>query len=191
MEGATVTIYDNSGRKKLIRRGTTDKNGVFISPKGFYNVEVSKGNSHIARSADFYFNENKEKPLPHASVLTDLSIYKPGDTVGFTLVGWTSLNHENKLLENKSSEVIMRDANWNPVDTLKISTDKWGRCSGKFVLPKDGLLGSYSIECRFADFPDAGSAGRCSFEVAEYKAPGFMVDIDSDSSASYTAKRHH
>lgn len=187
VEGATVTIYDNSGRKKLIRRGTTDKNGVFISPKGFYNVEVSKGNSHIARSADFYFNENKEKPLPHASVLTDLSIYKPGDTVGFTLVGWTSLNHENKLLENKSSEVIMRDANWNPVDTLKISTDKWGRCSGKFVLPKDGLLGSYSIECRFADFPDAGSAGRCSFEVAEYKAPGFMVDIDSDSSASYTA----
>lgn len=182
--GAQVKLYTDDG-KKVVKSLVTDASGAVTVPQGNYRIRASKGNNVKWQYSDFHVYNREERVVPFANILTDLSIYKPGDTVSFSLVGWTRDKHDNKLLKNKSLEVVLRDANWNPADTLTLTTDDWGRCNGSFKLPASGLLGSYSLQASFKDYPGV-NAGSRYFEVAEYKAPGFIVEVDSDSESSYT-----
>lgn len=184
IEGAQVKLYTDDG-KKVVKSLVTDASGAVTAPQGNYRIRASKGNNVKWQYCDFHVYNREEKVVPFANILTDLSIYKPGDTVSFSLVGWTRDKHDNKLLKNNSLEVVLRDANWNPTDTLTLTTDDWGRCNGSFKLPASGLLGSYSLQASFKDYPGV-NAGSRYFEVAEYKAPGFIVEVDSDSESSYT-----
>ena len=186
IEGATVGVYHNDRSSKLINTGKTDASGAYTAPDGNYRIRASYGNSVMWKWADFNHYKSDPKTEPKANILTDLAIYKPGDTVQFSLVGWTSLNHTNTLLKEKVVDVIMRDANWNPVDTLTLSTDSQGRCNGKFTIPKSGLLGTFSLSAVFKDFPNQRT-GNTSFQVSEYKAPGFLVVLDSDKETVFAA----
>lgn len=181
--GAEVKFYPDNSVKKVISRLFTDKEGCVAMPEGFLRVRASKGNSVIWQSSDFYYNKETSHKSKRASVLTDLSVYKPGDNVGFSVVAWTNEGHDNSLLKDAKLKVILRDANWNDIDTLQIITDEYGRSSGHFKLPESGLLGRYNICIGSAG--DNDIFGSQSFQVAEYKAPSFFVSFDTESSASY------
>lgn len=184
--GAEVGIYDNDNSRKFIKKGFTDADGCYSTPKGNYRLRAAYKGNVVWQWIDFHPYKSEEHVVAAANILTDLSVYKPGDEVNFVLVGWQRNRHTNSLLKNSEVSVVMRDANYNPVDTLVMNTDGNGRCSGKFTIPKSGLLGTYSLFATFKDFSN-NSISRQSFEVAEYKAPGFLVELDSESGASYNA----
>lgn len=186
IEGARVEIYSDRNPSRIVRSGLTDASGAFDAPEGFNQMKVRYGKSLFCRWVDFQVYENVEKASAEANILTDLSIYKPGDKVSFSLVGWTAMRHDSKLLKNAEVDVVMRDANGNPVDTLSLKTDEWGRCNGSFMIPKTGLLGNYSLSARFTNYPERDTR-RTYFEVAEYKAPGFLVTVDADDELVYEA----
>jgi len=186
IKGAEVGIYNNENSKKLIKKGVTDANGSYVAPKGNYRMRVSYNGNIVWQWIDFHPYKTDDKTVASANILTDLSIYKPGNEVNFVLVGWQRTGHKNSLLKNSDVSVVMRDANYNAVDTLVMKTDSFGRCSGRFNVPKSGLLGTYSLEASFKDFPD-NIVCRQSFQVAEYKTPGFFVELDSESATSFSA----
>lgn len=185
IEGAVMTCRDN-GNNKVIKSGVTDKNGAFILPEGYFNIEARKdGNVATAWCGNNYSKPNVRKDN-RVNFLTDLSIYKPGDQVQFALVAWTAMEDSASLMKNTDLKAVLLDANGNDVDSLSLTTDNWGRTNGRFTLPKSGLLGTYQLAAELKNNPRR-RIGYQGFEVAEYKAPSFYVELKSDSSENYIA----
>ncbi len=183
--GAEVVCSSDNG-KKIIKKGFTDKGGAFDVPAGYYDI-VARKNGNVAQQwAGINFYDRKEEAVKMANILTDLSIYRPGDKVQFAAVGWTRKGAENSLLANEKMNVTLFDANGNKVDSLSLTTDESGRCNGSFKLPESGLLGTYELRASYDSAKNRFSGWR-SLQVAEYKTPGFFVELSADSAQNYEA----
>lgn len=178
--GANVRVYKDDNPNKLINSGITDASGYYKIPEGNYRIRASKGRSVVWQWADSHVYHRNKEATARGQILTDLSIYKPGQTLEFALVAWIHDNHKNALLKNEEIDVVLKDANYSNIDTVSLVTDDNGRCHGEFVIPRAGLLGNYSLLATYKSFPKQVSA-RQSVEVAEYKTPGFYVEVTQDS----------
>lgn len=140
-----------------------------------YNFSVSRGCDIFRGDFYNYFSNDKREERLAGALFTDLGIYKPGDTVQFTAVIYKELAGEKGFLPAPDTgfDVTLYNASYEKVDTLSLKTDRFGRAEGKFVLPKDGMLGSYHIN---ADFSINYSNVSTRFQVAEYVQPTFFVE---------------
>ena len=174
VQGAKVTWTKTTYRgASETRHFTTDSNGCVVLPLENGKVFVRKGDSFCDLSYWMYGRGNSEvKEQPFGTVLTDLSIYKPGDTVRFVAVAGVRKGNDMKESGGKAMEVVLRDANYQPVDTVRGTTDTYGRLTGEFRLPTDGLLGSYAIQLVTGDRVVAAT----NVQVADYKTPTFKVE---------------
>jgi uncharacterized protein YfaS (alpha-2-macroglobulin family) len=123
----------------------------------------------------YYSNTDTDEPKITNSIhlFTDRSIYRPGQTVYFKGIV-LSRNDKEKTGSVKagySTTVILRDANYKDVDTIKVTTNEYGSFNGKFQLPQSGMNGQFSVYTK----ADNGYAG---FKVEEYKRPKFYVDFE-------------
>ncbi|MDE7109961.1 MAG: hypothetical protein K2O49_08370, partial [Muribaculaceae bacterium] len=184
VKGASLTIWGNND--KVIKSGVTAADGSFPLPQGYSRVTASHKGSNAEAYTGYYASKREIKPEVRCNILTDLSIYKPGDEVSFVLVEWLSDKNSNRLLTDEPVEVVMRDANWNPVDTLSLRTDSDGRVSGSFGIPKTGLLGSYSLTAA-SSARGRDMISRVFFQVADYKTPTFIVSLEKEGAGSYEA----
>lgn len=175
IEGAKVNVRSRNKRESSATL-TTDANGAAKVTNSSADIIVSRGKDTNAFSFYYYKNSEKLGEQLKAQVLTDLSLYHPGDTVGFSAVVYRVANHNATPAADKQMLAIVHNANWQPVDTLELTTDRFGRLSGKTVLPSDGLLGRWNIALR--DKYKSSSVATAYINVAEYKAPTFLVDID-------------
>lgn len=162
----------------------TDADGGVDSPRGNWKLRVSKGKDVLPADAYLYTNgKPDEKRSKAASLLTDLSVYHPGDSVGFAAVVYSVRGRERKALAGEPLTVNLRDANNSLTATVKLTTDEFGRASGHLNIPTAGLLGSWSLEALCGE----ENAGWQYFQVADYKAPTFFVAVDSVSSPAKVA----
>lgn len=102
-----------------------------------------------------------------ANVLTDRGLYHPGDSLKFVGVLMESNQKVSFPVVGKKVQVQLKNPNWQIVDTLSLVSDNFGRITGDFKLPSDGLTGNYHIE-----IPKYGSS---FVTVTDYKAPTFEV----------------
>jgi uncharacterized protein YfaS (alpha-2-macroglobulin family) len=75
-----------------------------------------------------------------------------------------------KPVENKTIEVRLISPNWQETEKHQITLDELGSASAVFSLPKDAMLGNWTISC------DNASA---SFSVEEYKQPEFEITFEN------------
>lgn len=185
--------YDYNQSKYIKRKGklySTDANGFFKMDKPKKDANNYYGNYSylldITYNGDklflndlqydyYYYNNSTEEPKITTSVFlfTDRSIYRPGQTVYFKGIVLVRDPREKggTVKPNYQATVILRDANYKDVDTIKVKTNEYGSFNGKFQLPQSGMNGLFSLYTR----PDAGNA---SFRVEEYKRPKFYVDYE-------------
>lgn len=181
VRNASVSVYDDTG-KKLLASGLTDASGSFKAPKGFNRVIAKKGNSIACMYSDIQYDTRRNQEARETvSILTDLPIYRPGEKVGFAAVAWKHESHKNSLIVNRELVFALMDANGNTVDTISARTDASGRCDGSFALPEEGLLGGWRIRSAMKD--SKKTAGSAYFQVADYKTPTFIVELNADSAA--------
>lgn len=176
IEGASVSIYTGSSSKPK-KRLTTDKDGSVSVTSEYYRIVAQYGNNVAKREAWFNYNQWTEPASRHISILTDLSIYRPGDTLEFALVGWQQDKTGNSLIKNSNVEITLRDANFTKVESIDLHLDPQGRATGKFTIPEGRLLGTYHLNAVFTDQP-AISCGMAEVEVADYKLPPFEVKVE-------------
>ena len=177
--GAEVRFYADDNMTKPLKTLTTDETGGAEILEGFRRMRVSYEGSVVWQYSDVYYNESASDTRYQANILTDLLVYKPGETVRFAVVGWSVRGKESNLLADSEVRVVIRNADNIPVDTVSFRTDRWGRGSGEFTIPKEGLLDYYDIGVSFPGKSDR-QVGQTSFLVAEYKAPGFFVTVESE-----------
>ncbi len=197
LAGAAVQVWEQTydyRQSKYIKVKTrlfkTDANGFFKRqeqmdgtskdyPGIAYLLDITHGNDRLFMNDMindyYYFRNNREEPKTTTSIFlfTDRSLYRPGQTVYFKGIVLNRIAPEKKAWANDNYEttVILRDANYQDIDSIKVKTNEFGSFSGKFQLPQTGLNGGFSIYTR----KDEGNA---SFHVEEYKRPKFYVDYE-------------
>lgn len=179
VENAKVTFYTYKGGAKVKYNSyVTDAAGRFEFDPGRYEYVVKTAEGVLTGSVyGGGVREWEEEREYKGALFTDLSLYRPGAKVGFAGIVYTKEDKTLASAPEKEVAVVLRDANWIPVDTLQMKSDKYGRFNGEFTLPETGLAGTWGM------IMNDGDRQICStqFQVAEYKAPSFLAEINGGS----------
>ncbi|MEP6699684.1 MAG: alpha-2-macroglobulin family protein [Bacteroidota bacterium] len=184
--------YDYKQSKYIKEKGkeyTTDVNGFFKMDKPkketnsysnfSYLLDISHNNDRLFMNDlvydYYYYNNQPDEPKTQTTIFlfTDRSIYRPGQTVFFKgiVLDRNTKEKTGSVKTNYETTVILRDANYKDVDTIKVKTNEYGSFNGKFQLPQSGMNGNFTIYTK----NDGGNTG---IKVEEYKRPKFYVDYE-------------
>lgn len=171
---AKITLIPNEYRAKRTPKviGMTGTDGSIIC-KEDGSVSISKDGDRFAPSIWVYHNDyHRDKKWTESSTgYTSLALYHPGDTVEWMAICYEFENDRHRPLINKTVSAILNNPSGVEIDTLKLTTDSFGRVSGKFEIPKEGLSGNYRIAVN-------GNYSTVNFKVSDYKLPTFRVILD-------------
>lgn len=179
IEGAVVSYYMGDTSKPS-GKGVTNKEGWVSMPKGYYRLEAEYGKSLVRGSYGFGYYPGRENTSLHATILTDLSIYRPGDTVQFAVIGWKEGEKNDSLLKDMKVNVSLHDANFAQVGDIDLVLNSEGRATGSMEIPKGRLLGTYRLVANYPQHEGEGG-GSAYFSVEEYKLPPFRVVIEQEA----------
>lgn len=179
IEGATVTVRkDEDG--KIVKSLRTDANGyAMLNDYGYYYFQAIVGNDH-SRSLSTWLNNTSTDDNRHlkASVFTDRGVYRPGETVNFAVAAYISGVRFLETAKKKPLTVELQNTADKTIASQTLQTDEFGRVSGSFTLPTDGLTGTFQLVVVSGDMPVAWR----NIEVSEYKAPTFFIEINREKS---------
>lgn len=170
--------YDN---KNIKSSGVTDADGSALLPrdKDYYShiVKASSGKDKYVPSIRVSpFEESKSYSNTSARVFTDLNIYRPGETLRFGAIFHIITSEVMRPLENEKLRVILKDANYQSVDTVDVESDAYGRVSGEFKIPTDRMNGQFTLNFYTGEKYEKYLCQN-SVNVSEYKAPTFTVSF--------------
>ena len=182
---AKVSFYSsyNEQNRKLLAEIVTDAGGKAILPwqNGLRSYVARKGKDTAMMPQSFYMNRpnnvnNRETDWKQVALLTDRSLYRPGQTVYIKGIAYKQNNDSAHVLEGVDYEVVLLDANRKELATKKVRTNDFGSFTTEFVLPSVCLNGMFSVQTN-----DPRSA--VSFRVEEYKRPTFEINFTPVSEA--------
>lgn len=152
-KGEAVYTYEKNSRPELVYVYTAEDKA-YPEQNGYtyyYRDNIGQGNTQVA-------------------ILTDRSIYRPGQTVKAKMVAYQTKEHgEVRVVAGSKMKLRLCDANNKDLETKDLVTDEFGAASAEFVLPSVCLTGEFSL------YTENGST---SFSVEEYKRPTFRVEFD-------------
>lgn len=175
VEDATISIVPNTYRSTATPQliGKTNADGSIDCPRNG-TVVMTKGNDRFATPLWIY-NNNYHRETPDwrqsASGYPALPLYHPGDSVEWMAICYEFRGREHRPLVRKEVKAILRDSKYQGLDTLRLTTDAYGRVTGNFVIPKDILSGNFCISVD-------DKADPVRFMVSDYKLPTFKVILD-------------
>lgn len=174
---AKVTLYTND--EKLLQEFTTGTDGKVVFPwKSDYRyLKAAKGadtamplQGVYGGSYGYYGDENKVSE--QMTLLTDRSLYRPGQTVYVKGIAYTQKADTANVLPNKEYTVILTDANNQEVGQKKVRTNEFGSFATDFALPSACLNGMFSLI--------VGNS-RTSIRVEDYKRPTFDITFEKQA----------
>ncbi len=150
------------------------ENGVSMADSNCASPFFAKDKTSYSQLEHFSFYVDKDTTTNYrASCYTDLAIYRPGDTMEWTAIIYSQKGKNNQICSNRDFNVRIRDANYQQKSSATVRTDEWGRITGKFAIPKDGLTGRYHIAIESNNQRFANS----TFMVSDYKLPTYFIEI--------------
>jgi uncharacterized protein YfaS (alpha-2-macroglobulin family) len=176
-----ILTSDASGYVKIPLQ--SDKNN-YSNPNAFF-VDISYQSDKISTSAiDYYdyiydnigiISQNKHyksSAYSHTIFFLDRAIYRPGQTVFFKGLLFSTDFKNPVILPRKSLTVTFYDVNNQVVANKEVVTNDYGTFSGSFIAPTSGLTGQMYL------MASDNSSSSVYFSVEEYKRPKFEVLIN-------------
>ncbi|MCC8175544.1 MAG: MG2 domain-containing protein [Bacteroidales bacterium] len=152
--------------------GATDAEGwlQLSENKDIRSVVARLGDDNVS-PAVYKPNGNLPNARTSAQVVTDLPLYRLGDSMRATAIAYRRAPEGNSPLVGVTLKFTLRDPNYQEVDTLTAVTDNFGRATVDFNLPENGLTGNFVIEVSHL------SKHMCTsyVMVSDYKLPTFEV----------------
>ena len=151
-KGECYLTDEKRARKEVFAYTDTDKASPWMNLNSRYN---------------FY---GKQTDVEQTLLLTDRSIYRPGQTVHAALTIYQVRNgFQYAVVADRQVTFTMRDANYKEVARQQAVTDAYGTCSVDLTLPASGLTGQFTL---------VANGQTVGFRVEEYKRPTFEVAFD-------------
>lgn len=172
-----VNKYNRKERKnEYFKAGnavSNDRGFIFprIGQNQYYETKFIYGDDVLQIGDRFssysYYNRPKKYETTH--FFLDRAIYRPGQTVYFKgiVIAHDETNMPS-ILPNQEVTITFKDANYQEVKKVQLTTNEYGTVNGSFIAPSAGLLGQMSLESSVGNT-------RQFFRVEEYKRPKFEV----------------
>ena len=174
ISNAKVTMYSND--EKVLQEFTTDKDGKVVFPwKSEYRyLKASKGMDTAMPKQGIYagsygYYGDEDKVAENMTLLTDRSLYRPGQTVYVKGIAYSQKSDTANVLPNKEYTVTLLDANNQEVGQKSVRTNEFGSFATDFALPSACLNGMFSLKA---------GRGRTSIRVEDYKRPTFDITFE-------------
>jgi len=178
-----LSVEGKDDKNKFRFFGKTDSHGVLSfnlssgSKKEYVNapLQISDKNSKVYFGYDLNAYNLRSFDSPDeivGTVFVNRPVFHPGDSVEWSVV-LANKNYSNgtsELLNGRDVSMILYDANSTPVDTMNVKTDRYGRASGSFLIPKDRLSGRFMIRANNDKFSFSAPV-----MVSDFKAPVFEL----------------
>ncbi len=153
VDGKGLATYKSDNRNQI---SVVVKNGEDVLNLRKYHNASRNYSGNIYHSIEFF---------------TDRSIYRPGQVVFFKgIVMQRDANQIPSVAANHPVTLVIRDANYQEIETISLKSNEFGSINGQFTLPTGGLTGTFTLDAGF---------GQKRIQVEEYKRPTFEVEIDT------------
>ena len=192
---ADVEVFAKQ-KRKIVRLGKSSPAGRFVVDGG--KISIKDWNPLIYKKDGVTydcFDRPRAMQLPedliyadvttktYARIFTDRALYHPGDSVGWAIMvydSWTS-KERCEVKENYQTVVSLFDVNSQLVDTVSVTTDNYGRASGRFKIPEGRLTGNYYLNVEKKSNKDKSEVwiGTRYITVSDFKLKTFKVTVDS------------
>lgn len=150
----------------------TDKEGFAITKRNensryYETVNNNNPNGYIDWFTS-YPNRNQisQKNQQNLQIITDRSLYRPGQTVYFKGIAWIATTDTLYTSSRQPYEVTFKDAKGNSIGSKTFTTNSFGSFAGEFSIPAQTLNGTFSLST---------SHGTTFFSVTDYKRPEFEI----------------
>lgn len=164
----------------LIHTGRSDNNGDIHIPKakGWYEhfLIVPDGSSLYYETSRYSHlaNNIQKKDESNYKIITDRTIYRPGQKVYFKCIAYK--DESKKIIQSEKLKVILKNNNGQEKGKLILTSNKFGSASGTFTLPASGFnTGDFSIQVNDKVYH--------SIKVEEYKRPKFRAEFTAPDQA--------
>ncbi|MDE6348713.1 MAG: alpha-2-macroglobulin [Bacteroides sp.] len=181
---AKLSFYASSDKweRTLLTEVVTDADGraVLTWQEGIRSyVARKKGDTAMMRQT-VYMNRSYDRPKEVArevvALLTDRSIYRPGQTVHVKGIAYRQGDDSARVVEGADYDLVLLDANHKELASTTVRTNDFGSFTTEFVLPAACLNGLFSVRVQ-------KTYSTATFRVEEYKRPTFEVTFASVSAA--------
>lgn len=162
--------------------GRTGKDGFILDYKapvkgtpGFYTFTYGGKTYNFNINRVGYRDNESNTPFTQVRLMTDRPLYRPGDTVRWSVVAVRSEMKKNAVPQTMAGmklTVEIKNTNGQLVDSATVTTDRYGRANGSFVTKEGALTGSYTF--RIKEIPSFYG----SVMVSDFKLPSFEAKID-------------
>ena len=115
-------------------------------------------------------------PDPHGTIVSDRSLYQPGETAQFVTVGYFDENGALVRGKATSYDVTIEGPSGRKTPLGSKSLDPFGSFTVSYAIDKHAEVGNYTMR---ASNPN-GESLYGNFRVAEFKPPNFRVDLTLD-----------
>lgn len=177
--GVRVCFYSsrNEESRRLLKEVVTDEQGkALVTLKKYdYNTcyTLSKEADTALPSTDLYLNRSSQPSADHhyeLSLLTDRSIYRPGQTVYLKGVVYNKGKNSAQVAEGEWVNLELLDTNLKQIATRRVQTNEFGSFTADFALPSACLNGQFMVRVQ-----EKHISGAARFQVEEYKRPTFEI----------------
>lgn len=178
--GAVFSFYSATyqlDKDKLVTELTTDADGRarLAWDKKILSYVLRKGSDAFLPLQRIYYGaapirSDKMNPAEKLTLLTDRSLYRPGQTVYVKGIAYEQDRESARVLEGKTYTVVLLDANRKEVAKQEVRTNDYGSFFAEFLLPTSCLNGDFMLK--------VGSLASSRVRVEEYKRPTFSIAFD-------------
>lgn len=171
-----VRIQKYSENVDIIKEYTCDNKGEVIiqdNKDGVYTYYIttptdksctvfgSSGNTTIG---------NKGRTKAEYAIFTDRSVYRPGQTLNVSVLGYLNIKDENiEVLPKEKITISLWNASGKKIEEKQLVTNEYGDAFTTFTIPTVTLNGTFFIRA---------NDGFKSVQVSEYKRPTFTLSFD-------------
>lgn len=177
VKGAEAVFRQNYP-KKVYSPEITDNKGFAKVPKkiksNYGSFKISLGDDRYLPEVSVNMYEPDSRIREAAFLRSDLALYHPGDSVAVVAFAYSYSTSGRTPLAGENMQLILLNANYQPVDTIKAVTDGYGRADATFTLPKTGLTGHYCVQMAY----NSRIIGNYAFMVSDYKLPTYEITLN-------------
>ena len=176
---ATVSLYKRNAEEPF-STVETDEHGEATVPcderSRLLDIKIAKGNDTHRPKSDIYnsFNAPTAVKLNQLLLLTDRSVYRPGQTVYVKGIAYSQEKHEFRVQPDRGQTLRLLDPNGIEIARQEVRTNEYGSFAAQFTLPAAGVNGQFRLES------DNGST---YFRMEEYKRPTFDIELELPATA--------
>lgn len=177
--GVRVCFYStkNEENRRLLKEVVTDDQGkavVMLDPYTYNTCyTLDKGTDTALPATNIYLSRSSQPSTNtryDLSLLTDRSIYRPGQTVYLKGVIYHKGKNSAQVVESEWVNLELLDANLKQIATRRVQTNEFGSFTADFTLPSACLNGQFMVRVQ-----EKQISGAARFQVEEYKRPTFEI----------------